>query len=53
MTEKITVSVLIDPETMVKITEIQKEQGIFSRSKLLRDVIEKGLKSLELEKANA
>jgi metal-responsive CopG/Arc/MetJ family transcriptional regulator len=49
MTDKVTVSVLIEPETLEKLTELQKQHGIFSRSKLLREVIDKGLKVAEKE----
>ena len=45
MTEKKTVSVLLDPETLDEIRELQKKTNTFSRSELLRDVIERGLKS--------
>ena len=45
MTEKKSVSVLLDPETIVEIKELQKKTDTFSRSELLRDIIEKGLKS--------
>lgn len=53
MTDKVTVSVLIEPETLDKLVDLQKESGIFSRSKLLREVIEKGLKVVgkEIRKA--
>ena len=44
MTEKKTVSVLLDPETLDEIRELQKKTNTFSRSELLRDVIERGLK---------
>ena len=45
MTEKKTVSVLLDPETLDEIRELQKKTDTFSRSEFLRDVIERGLKS--------
>ena len=44
MTEKVSVSVLLDPETLDEIRELQKKTNTFSRSELLRDVIERGLK---------
>ncbi len=47
MTEKITVSVLLDPQVHDKVTELQKQSGVFSRSALLREIIEKGLKAVE------
>ncbi|WP_154657908.1 ribbon-helix-helix protein, CopG family [Fictibacillus gelatini] len=47
--EKRMVSILVEQDTYDKITEIQKETGIFSRSKLLRDLIDRGLKTLEKE----
>jgi metal-responsive CopG/Arc/MetJ family transcriptional regulator len=50
MTDKITVSVLLDPEVLEQLTELQKKYEVFSRSKLLREVIEKGLATLEKQK---
>jgi metal-responsive CopG/Arc/MetJ family transcriptional regulator len=47
MTDKITVSVLLDQEVLDQLTELQKKYEVFSRSKLLREVIEKGLTVLE------
>lgn len=47
MTEKITISVLLDQETVERVKEMQKRTGIFSRSAFLREVIEKGLKAVE------
>lgn len=44
MTEKKSVSVLLDPETLDEIRELQKKTNTFSRSEFLRDVIERGLK---------
>lgn len=49
MTEKITVSVLLEPATHQTIIDLQKKHGIFSRSALLRDVIDKGLKAVDKE----
>lgn len=47
MTDKISVSVLLDPETLEVVTQLQKEKEIFSRSALLRDLIVKGLQEIE------
>jgi metal-responsive CopG/Arc/MetJ family transcriptional regulator len=47
MTDKITVSVLLDPEVLEELTRLQKKYDIFSRSRLLRELIEEGLKTLE------
>jgi metal-responsive CopG/Arc/MetJ family transcriptional regulator len=47
MTDKITVSVLLDPEVLEELTKLQKKYDIFSRSRLLREIIEEGLKTLE------
>lgn len=47
MTEKITVSVLLDQETLDELRRLQSKYEVFSRSALLREVIEKGLKSVE------
>ncbi len=47
MTDKITVSVLLDPKVYDKVTELQKQTGVFSRSAILREAIEKGLKAVE------
>lgn len=47
MTDKITVSVLLDPEVIEQIKILQKKYDMFSRSALLRELIEKGLKQLE------
>lgn len=47
MTEKITVSVLLDPEVYEQVKELQSKSGVFSRSALLREAIEKGLKVVE------
>jgi metal-responsive CopG/Arc/MetJ family transcriptional regulator len=44
MTDKVTVSVLIDPETLDKVKELQSKTKVFSRSELLRKLIEEGLK---------
>lgn len=41
--EKKTVSILVEQDTFEKLTQLQKETGVFSRSKLLRDIIDKGL----------
>lgn len=43
MTDKITVSVLLDQETLDKVTALQKEREIFSRSAMLREIVEKGI----------
>jgi metal-responsive CopG/Arc/MetJ family transcriptional regulator len=47
MTDKITVSVLLDPEVLEELTKLQSKYKVFSRSKLLRQIIEEGLKTLE------
>lgn len=47
MTDKITVSVLLDPEVIEELTELQQKYAIFSRSKLLRELIEEGLKVID------
>lgn len=47
MTDKITVSVLLDPEVLEELTNLQKKYEVFSRSKLLRQIIEEGIKTLE------
>lgn len=49
MTDKITVSVLLDPEVIEELTKLQKKYEVFSRSKLLRDIIHEGLKTIEKE----
>lgn len=46
MTDKITVSVLLDPEVLEELKKLQKKYDVFSRSKLLRDIIEEGLKTI-------
>lgn len=43
MTDMKNVSVLLDQETLDKVIEMQKKHGIFSRSEMLRKVIQKGL----------
>lgn len=43
MTDKVSISVLLDQETLDKVIDLQKKKGIFSRSKMLRIIIEKGL----------
>lgn len=45
--QKIPVSVLVDPDTYDRVVALQKVTGTFSRSKLLREIIDKGLKSFE------
>ena len=47
MTDKITISVLLDPEVVEQVKELQRTSGVFSRSALLREVIDKGLKAVE------
>lgn len=47
MTDKVTVSVLLDPEVLEQVIELQKKYEIFSRSQFLRDCIDKGLKELK------
>lgn len=47
MTKKITVSVPLDKEVLDELTRLQSKYAVFSRSKLLRQVIKKGLKSVE------
>jgi metal-responsive CopG/Arc/MetJ family transcriptional regulator len=46
MTDKITISVLLDPKVYDQVKELQKQTGIFSRSALLRKVIDVGLKEV-------
>jgi metal-responsive CopG/Arc/MetJ family transcriptional regulator len=46
MTDKITVSVLLDPEVLEELKKLQKKYDVFSRSKLLREIIEEGLKTI-------
>lgn len=53
MTEMKSVSVLLEPETLAKITQLQKDESEFSRSKMLRVLIDKGLAELENKKAGA
>ena len=50
MTDKVTVSVLLDPEVLEQLTELQKKYDIFSRSRMLREIIENGLKELKKQK---
>ena len=45
MTEMKNVSVLLDEETLAKVTDLQKKTDTFSKSKMLRDLITKGLES--------
>ena len=47
MTDKVTVSVLLDQDVLEQLTELQKKYEIFSRSKMLREIIENGLKEIE------
>lgn len=47
MTDKKTISVLLDQEIVEQLTELQKKYEIFSRSALLREIIENGLKEIE------
>ena len=47
MTDMINVSVLLDQEVLDELTRLQKKYEIFSRSKLLRQIIQEGLKELE------
>lgn len=47
MTDKITVSVLLEPEILEELTKLQSKYAIFSRSRLLREIIEEGLKSMD------
>ncbi len=51
MTKKITISVPLDKEVLDELTTLQSKYAVFSRSQLLRDLIEKGLKVLEKQKA--
>lgn len=53
MTEMKTVSVLLEPETLEQIIQLQKDQTEFSRSKIIRVLIDKGLAELENNKAGA
>lgn len=46
MTDKKTISVLLDPEVVEQLKELQKKYEIFSRSQLLREIIEEGLKTI-------
>lgn len=47
--EKVTVSVLLEPKVVEQLEDLQATTRIFSRSKLLREVIGEGLKVLEKE----
>lgn len=47
MTDKITVSILLDPEVYERIRKIQAEKQIFSRSELIRQIVDLGLKKLK------
>jgi metal-responsive CopG/Arc/MetJ family transcriptional regulator len=49
LTEKISVSVLLEHDTYNTITDLQKKHGVFSRSALLRDIIDKGLGVVDRE----
>lgn len=49
MTDKITVSVLLDQETLDELKRLQKKYDIFSRSRMLREIIEEGLKQIAVE----
>jgi metal-responsive CopG/Arc/MetJ family transcriptional regulator len=49
MTEKVSVSVLLEQDTYNTITDLQKKHGVFSRSALLRDIIDKGLGVVDRE----
>lgn len=48
-TDMITVSALLDKEVLDRITELQRKSGIFSRAKILREIIERGLIEAEQE----
>jgi predicted DNA-binding protein len=50
MTDKITVSVLLDPEVLEQLVELQSKYKMFSRSKLLREIINKGINEMENKK---
>ncbi|NMH68575.1 hypothetical protein [Rossellomorea vietnamensis] len=47
MTDKITISILLEPEVFQQITEMQKEKGVFSRSELIRRIIDAGIKKVK------
>lgn len=46
-TKQVPISIIMEQETLDKITDIQKKTGIFSRSKVLREIINAGLKSVD------
>ncbi len=43
MTDKPKISVIVDPETLQRITELQIETGNFSKSSVAHELIKKGL----------
>lgn len=43
MTKKKIVSVVLDDETLKKVKELQKKDEVFSLSRMLRELITKGL----------
>lgn len=47
MTDKVTVSILIDPDVYEKIKKLQSDKQIFSRSELIRQIIDAGLKKIK------
>jgi metal-responsive CopG/Arc/MetJ family transcriptional regulator len=49
MTDKKTISVLLEPEVVEELTKLQSKYEVFSRSKLLREIIKHGLKAAESE----
>jgi len=51
MTDKKTISVLLEPEVLAELTKLQSKYEVFSRSKLLREIIKHGLKVADKELA--
>jgi metal-responsive CopG/Arc/MetJ family transcriptional regulator len=47
MTDKVTVSILLDPEVYKQIRQLQKDKDVFSRSELIRQIIDAGLKKIK------
>jgi len=48
MSEKMkNLSIVLDQKTLDRIIDLQKENGIFSRSGMIRKIVDKGIKEIE------
>jgi metal-responsive CopG/Arc/MetJ family transcriptional regulator len=47
MTDKKVISILLEPDVLDRIKEMQKQKGIFSRSELIRRIIDAGMRSVK------